>query len=300
MMLPLRFISAGVFLTWCVFYSSVSFSWSAKGHSFVSMQAQSYLNKQDLVYLNELTRHLLKSSKMGGSASNSASYNKSQLPNSFERLSSWPDQIRDKSLQDIFAEYNEVVPDNLWLYKKYNTSDWHYSNFYIYASSKERFKCNLKKKGRLEERLLVLHETLQEDLSKTQEAIVLAFFIHLLQDMHQPLHLLSKVNGACSSDLGGNKACLKKGKPFVGRSKKRCRKNLHSLWDQGFDVFKSTSSNFISPKLEAPDDENSRSFSKKLVSSWIDNTRLLSDAVYSLNKVKSSIFSAISSELTYI
>ena len=68
--------------------------------------------------------------------------------------------------------------------------------------------------------------------------------MHLIQDLHQPLHNLANIGESCKSDLGGNLTCLQ-------RFNSSCKMNLHALWDIGFGVFDSIRGVSI-PKGESP------------------------------------------------
>lgn len=254
-------------------------SWSANGHHFISKQTLSRTNNTQNRYLEDLASSI-------------------NLYDGFASLPAWPDQLRDTSLKDIFSRYKVSVPALLRPFAKYNTNDWHYSNHYIFDSLKTERSCKskIKKKGRLKERLLALHKVLlehargEEVLDQKQEAVVLALFLHLLQDLHQPMHLVSKVSRdqntsasgfKCSFDLGGNKACVSTSKPpFIRGSNNRCRKNLHSIWDQGFGVFK------YPLKTRKPSVFELDDFSTQ-VDQWIDQTRILADSAYSIETSQS-------------
>ena len=244
-----------------------AFSWSAKGHAFISEHSVESLTQAQKVYLDKLADSL-------------------KIYGGFEQLPVWPDKIRDTSLKNIFEKQSVSTPSQLKSFSKYNTNDWHYSNHYVFTSNRAVRSCKTKKRGRLREKLSALHRTLvlhasgKERLNLKQEAIVLALFLHLLQDLHQPMHLLSQVDDTCSSDLGGNKACVYKKKPFVRFSKNRCRNNLHSIWDQGFGAFKQALSRVKTIEFTMDNFEQE-------VDDWIDKGRALSDAVYSLEDAKS-------------
>jgi len=244
-----------------------AFSWSAKGHAFISEHSMATLTRAQITHLNKLANSL-------------------NIYGGFEQLPVWPDKIRDTSLKDIFGKQSVSTPSQLKSFSKYNTNDWHYSNHYVFTSNRAVRSCKTKKRGRLREKLSALHRTLilhasgKERLNLKQEAIVLALFLHLLQDLHQPMHLLSQVDDKCSSDLGGNKACVYKKKPFVRFSKNRCRNNLHSIWDQGFGAFKQTL-----PRVKTI--EYTMENFEQQVDDWVEKSRRLSDAVYGLENAKS-------------
>lgn len=96
-----------------------------------------------------------------------------------------------------------------------HTKTWHYCNVdpeeQSYAESQKA------KKGDVVSAINLIVENLQSgELSKEQERIELMMLIHLVGDMHCPMHAGHK------SDLGGNRVSVK----FFGK-----KKNLHSVWD---------------------------------------------------------------------
>ena len=59
--------------------------------------------------------------------------------------------------------------------------------------------------------------------------MALAWFEHLVGDVHQPLHVSARVTGfELNGDHGGNDFCLGKTHPLGAHD---CSTNLHALWD---------------------------------------------------------------------
>ena len=72
-------------------------------------------------------------------------------------------------------------------------------------------------------------EKLQSDISKEEKAFYLKYLIHLVGDIHQPLHT------GRAEDYGGSKITLY----FGGRKSNESKTNLHRLWDTNMiDDFK--------------------------------------------------------------
>jgi len=72
-------------------------------------------------------------------------------------------------------------------------------------------------------------EKLQSDISKEEQAFYLKYLVHLVGDVHQPLHVGRK------EDYGGSTIRLK----FKGRKAEETNTNLHVLWDTNMiDDFK--------------------------------------------------------------
>ncbi len=53
----------------------------------------------------------------------------------------------------------------------------------------------------------------------------MVFLEHFVGDIHQPLHVISRITNGCAEDKGGNDFCFRESKTSY------CRKNLHALWD---------------------------------------------------------------------
>ncbi len=143
----------------------------------------------------------------------------------FSDLSAWVDSIRNKPLAEVFEK---DVPPALAKVANRHSSNWHYQNFFYKPTDKEK-ACRIRDSGRLEKSLKLIDEALKGKTSIKQEAILIAFYIHLIEDAHQPLHTMTKVHPDCSHDRGGNLTCIQ----FDGR---QCRMNLHRVWDMGFGV----------------------------------------------------------------
>ena len=72
-------------------------------------------------------------------------------------------------------------------------------------------------------------DKLQSDISKEEQAFYLKYLVHLVGDIHQPLHTGRK------EDYGGSTIRLK----FKGRKAENLNTNLHVLWDTNMiDDFK--------------------------------------------------------------
>lgn len=69
-------------------------------------------------------------------------------------------------------------------------------------------------------------------LSRKQRAIALRFFVHLVGDIHQPLHCATRYSWRYQAgDRGGNAVPLKPGRRGL---------NLHQYWDRGAGLFRAT------------------------------------------------------------
>jgi len=122
-------------------------------------------------------------------------------------VSTYADEIRSNPAMDGFKIWHYV---NLPLDKKYEEVEHTQDNV---VTAIER----------------CINVLLDEEASKEQKAFHLKFLVHLVGDIHQPLHVGRK------EDYGGSTIRLK----FKGRKAEETNTNLHVLWDTNMiDDFK--------------------------------------------------------------
>lgn len=243
-------------LLWAV--PSVCLSWSKSGHRFISSQAFAALDPRAQHYLSLRVEALSRTT----AASVTTALTR------FDQLSQIPDGVRDLPLQRVFALYDAVVPAALAEFAERNTKPWHFHELEAHASQSSG--CQHSSNGILIDVLQRLHMVLYDKaatLSLQQEALVLAFVIHQIEDIHQPLHAMSHRDNGCRSDLGGNKTCA------VFKPSGKCQTNLHALWDSGFGLFHDPVWTLMESK--------SRSFLPRL---WAQESARYYSQVYALDK----------------
>ncbi len=143
----------------------------------------------------------------------------------FMNASYWPDIVRDR--------------DEEVRYEKYHKGNWHYIGSYW----KQTEDGPVKTEGQVDdehivERISHFRETLADpQVSDEEKAIQIAWVLHLVGDIHMPLHNTSRVtDDTPDGDRGGNSFRLGDSWPW----------NLHAYWDGIIDV--------ASPKPEEMDD----------------------------------------------
>ncbi len=135
----------------------------------------------------------------------------------FARASTWADLVRDRSDSVRYATYHHAT--------------WHYLSWYWRADSAARavVVTGLPTDSQnVVERIDVLRPVLADSTQPAESrAIALAWLLHLVGDIHQPLHTASHVTAAhADGDRGGNAVRLiDDGRPT----------NLHAVWDDLFD-----------------------------------------------------------------
>lgn len=117
--------------------------------------------------------------------------------NTLARVSTWPDEIRSEP-----ARYSQTYP-------------WHYTDWADDAHDHDEAASSGKLMGAINDQLAVLKDP---NATREQKEFSLKFIVHLIGDLHQPLHV---GNGL---DQGGNFCKV----TYMGQAM-----NLHALWDEG-------------------------------------------------------------------
>ena len=136
----------------------------------------------------------------------------------FIKAAGWPDDVRSKRWKDA-----------------YHHGNWHYVNF----PCSPPHKLNLSDPigtGKLLSKIDDAEDSLRDDTSieqRVNRAIMLAWLIHLIGDLHQPLHTVALQNADYpDGDHGGNFF-------FVLEGEEANPINLHSFWDESLGAKKS-------------------------------------------------------------
>lgn len=132
----------------------------------------------------------------------------------FERAATWPDYVRSE------------VPDE-------NRPQWHYTNYFWEQDERGR-PVNLPDMKPAKENVLtelprLIGIVADTERSDHERGVALAWVLHLVGDLHQPLHCSARVTSEDPrGDRGGNSFKLE---PAVEGLEDFRRDNLHSLWD---------------------------------------------------------------------
>lgn len=125
-----------------------------------------------------------------------------------------------KGIKDLLGDEDLArvanYPDEIRSDRKYDyTGSWHYVSI---PTDKTYFDQKRNKDGDVIETLFRMDETLRDSKkSKEEKAFALKFMVHLMGDVHQPLHV------GLAEDRGGNNVRVKW---FKDPS------NLHEIWDE--------------------------------------------------------------------
>jgi hypothetical protein len=200
------------------------YAWSDKGHKMVASIALRQLDQTEREKIHAILKHhprwqqefadrMPEDVRTGDSAM--------QLEWVFQQAAIWP---------DIAREYKDDVRD------QFHRSTWHYINHGTFLHEQERekfekefptgsFEVPVKVEGitNVIQALKFTRRALKpgEKTPDAERAVYVAWIMHLVGDLHQPLHSTSMYSSKVfpTGDRGGNEVALVQ------------RTNLHALWD---------------------------------------------------------------------
>lgn len=198
-----------------------AFAWDDVGHKVVSRIAWEKMTPQARQKAIEL---LLLAPEDSGLAwlvpPDSRSWATRQME-FFEIASTWPDIARDEKSPLRRA--------------KYHHGNWHYDDFFwkqVNGQPVDATEFHADSVNAVE-RLLFLQKALaDQSLPANERAIYLSWVLHLMGDIHQPLHCSSRVTETePKGDQGGNLFYLEPKKEPKDAANRELRLSLHWYWD---------------------------------------------------------------------
>lgn len=180
-------------------------AWSSPGHMVIASVAYRELSDAEKTTVNELLTHhpnyaAWKNSYQAGGTLDLETF-------IFMRASTWPDEIRNSGSQ-------------------YDHPNWHFIDYPLKPSSFP-VKPDASPNDNVLYGIAQCEEMLQDpDAAADVRAVHLSWLIHLVGDIHQPLHcatLVTKAYPAPVGDRGGNLFYVRPATKGV---------KLHSVWDQ--------------------------------------------------------------------
>jgi hypothetical protein len=188
-------------------FSSLTFGWNAIGHKLVAKIAYEHLHSDVRNKVDMLV-----------------SYLNQEYPDieNFIQIATWPDQLREQKIE-LFTH-------------------WHYIDN-SFSTDGTPIK-NLNDTDNASWAINQMNPILKNTRSNPYEkARFLAFLVHIVGDLHQPLHTVSRISAPLpDGDAGGNlfvlgtSQCL----DLVNRPD-----NLHHIWDNGLGYFTHATENDI-------------------------------------------------------
>jgi len=202
-----------------------SFSWGVTGHRVIGEIAQQHLTKKAKKELFKLTGK-----------------------ETLAWVANWPDFIKS---------------DSTWNH----ASTWHYVDMPGHME-KEKFIDELKKlpgKNLYTQIQAMIAELKDKSLQLEKRRVALYFLIHLVGDLHQPLHV------GRDEDAGGNKIVV------YWFDKKT---NLHTLWDSMLIEFQQYSYTEYAKLLDIKEPEEVKAWQSASLEDWFYESHVLSDVIY--------------------
>lgn len=142
------------------------------------------------------------------------------------------EEARQREFFMIASTWADIVRDRDFKirYKKYHQGNWHYADtFWKQTNGKAEILENFDKEtGKAVEKLYEFEKTLKDaSSSSADKAIALAWIMHIVGDIHQPLHTSARVTELePKGDQGGNLFEL-----MPKETPRENRVNLHWYWD---------------------------------------------------------------------
>jgi S1/P1 nuclease len=226
-MLRSRLVALGCCL-FVLFGSRPALAWNAKGHMVVAFLAYKQLDPpvrarvDALLMLNPDFKHWLTLIP----ASVPAAERNLAI---FMIASTWPDQIKsDPNFHDD-GTHNGNVPDgppssqNIGFSDKLRHKYWHFVDTPFSTSS---LPLPSVVPPNAQERITLFLSVLKSTADDSLKSYDLAWLLHIIGDVHQPLHAATRVTkGDLDGDDGGNGVKICTGQKCAGTTK------LHSVWD---------------------------------------------------------------------
>lgn len=187
------------------------YAWNGAGHRLVAAIAWRKMTPTSRVAaINLLRQHpdYLKWSPRSYRGDRDADYH------AFLEASTWADEIRhDRRFDSHPATGERPLPGFPDMGRH---ADWHFMNIPLNSG----FRGRAGQRGEIDSRLESMLQTLDNPRAPYR-AYALPWVIHLVADIHQPLHVVSR-----NEDEGGNR------QPIIDPHRHPPQGNLHSFWDQ--------------------------------------------------------------------
>jgi len=208
--------------------SPQSFAWNNFGHMAVGWIAYKHLNPDTKLAVNKLIAKNPSYSKWKKSLPGNISNDDRDLY-IFMLATTWPDQIKgDSSYQDDGTDGGNTPPTdsgattNVGYADKARHKYWHFIDV---PFSPDNTPLGLVPYPNVETEAAVFRQVLASNASSGLKSYDLVWLLHLIGDIHQPLHCTSRFTATqTTGDSGGN------GVKVCATGNQNCT-NLHAFWD---------------------------------------------------------------------
>lgn len=222
---PVRSVLKSLFFLVALFIAHAAFCWGLTGHRVIAEIAQNHLSKKARKELKNLIGN-----------------------ETLAWWSNWPDFIKS---------------DSAWNY----AYKWHYVDLPGHME-KSDFIRELKKlpvENLYTQIPAMIKQLKDKSLSTEKRRTALSFLVHLVGDLHQPLHV------GREEDQGGNKIVVYW---FDDKT------NLHSVWDNTLIEFQKYSYTEYARLLDLATPEQIKSWQSSSLEDWFYESHVLSDSIY--------------------
>jgi hypothetical protein len=185
-----------------LFVPSSLFAWGSAGHEVIAAEAWRQLSPESKAEVIEVLKHHPDYQKWQSAYHTNASFNVYAFI--FMKSSTWPDEIRRRG-------------------NKYDHPNWHFIDYPLRPPD-FKFEPDNKPNDNVLYGVSECEKTLSDTNADPElRAAMLSFLVHLVGDMHQPLHCESLFTAEYpTGDKGGNDFYVKPGQRAV---------RLHGIWD---------------------------------------------------------------------
>lgn len=211
-----KILSVVLLLIICLLAPAKSFAWNSTGHEVVARIAWENMQPSTRIKVIRLL---------------------AQAPSDSDIVSVFPQDdrpalIRERDFFVLTSIWADIVRDDDMPERKakYHHSNWHYTNFFWEQKNGQAIDVTTMhpEATNIVERLQALQASVRSaDGDAANRAIALAWIVHLVGDIHQPLHTSARVTELePKGDQGGNLFLLTP----IGTPSEKTRR-LHGFWD---------------------------------------------------------------------
>jgi hypothetical protein len=195
---------------------SVAFAWDDAGHKITAWIAWNQMTPPVRAKVSEILLTAPEDSHLSAYFATDSRSLDARQRELFMIASTWPDIVRDRRFPNR--------------YQRYHRGNWHYINTFWKKENGKFVMLELQDvdAGRATEKLYEFEKAIADpNLSDADKAIAIAWILHIIGDIHQPLHASGRVTEQePRGDLGGNLFLLTpEGTP------RDQQVNLHWFWD---------------------------------------------------------------------
>ncbi|RFS22371.1 S1/P1 Nuclease [Chitinophaga silvatica] len=180
-------------------------------------------------------------------------------PKSMAMVANWPDFIKS----DTTHQYD-------------HTNTWHYLDFpaNVDRSTFDQMLNAATGENLYTETQAMIKNLKDKSLSKDQHTFSLSFLIHMMGDMHQPLHV------GRDEDMGGNK---------INVTWFNTPSNLHRVWDEQLIDFQQLSYTEYTKALDIATPAKVKEIQSGSIADWMYDSHLIADRIYAGTKPDSKL-----------